>query len=180
MKAQYLILALSFIVLCSCSKKVDDKKKVPEKLIWDFTKDNFKEPKISLLNMYDVFDVDKLSDSSVVLNSSLFNGWKAKRNEFSDTLKLSENFIERDSLGNNRSQILSYVKAKSNKNELFFQLVISAKPSLKHTLEKTGKLNGNIEEMRPKIDTTWYFSYRGKLFINKKELKYFSDDLYQK
>lgn len=180
MKKHHLLLLLSFLVLASCDKKTIDKKETPKKRSWDFTQGDFKESRVQLLNMYDVFSVDKLSDSSIVFNTSLFNGWKSKRTQFSDTLQLSENFISKDSLRNNRTQILSYVKTKNRANDIFFQLVISENPNLKYSLEKTGKKNGNIEEVKEKIDTTWFFTYRGKLFINKKELEYFSDVLYQK
>ncbi|WP_300673304.1 hypothetical protein [Soonwooa sp.] len=180
MKNQHLFLLLIFLVVASCAKTSKENKKTPKKHTWDFTQSVFKEPHVQLLNVYDVFSVDKLSDSLIVLNTSLFNGWKVKRTQFSDTLQLSENFIVKDNLGNNSSQILSYTKTKSRANDLFFQLVIDAKPNLEHSLEKTGRKNGDIEEVKPKIDTMWYFNYRGKLFINKKELKYFSDDLYYK
>lgn len=147
---------------------------------WDFMQGDFKESSVQLLNMYDVFSANKFSDSTIVFNTSLFNGWKSKRTTFSDTLQLSENIISKDSLGNNKTQILSYVKTKNRANDIFFQLIINENPSLEYSLEKTGKKNGNTEELKQKIDTTWYFTYRGKLFINKKELKYFSDNLYQK
>lgn len=180
MEKQHLFLLLIFLVVASCDKTSKENRETPKKHNWDFTQSDFKESGIRLLNGYDVFSVDKLSDSLIVLKTSLFNGWKVKRAQFSDTLQLSENFISKDSLGNNSSQILSYVKTKSGANDLFLQLVIDAKPNLEHSLEKTGRKNGDIEELKPKIDTTWYFNYHGKLFINKKELKYFSNDLYQK
>jgi len=73
-------------------------------------------------------------------------------------LQLLENFIGKDSLGNNKTQILSYVKIKNRANDIFFQLIINEKPSLKSSFEKAGKKKGNTDELKQKVDTTWYFT----------------------
>ncbi len=73
-------------------------------------------------------------------------------------MQLLENFISKDSLGNNKTQILSYVKTKNRANDIFFQLIINENPSLKYSFEKAGKKKGNTEELKQKVDTTWYFT----------------------
>ena len=177
MKAQYSILFFCCFLLLACNKMTNGKNIVSKKLKWDFTQASFEESSIRLLNGYDVFDVNKLSDSLVVLNTSLFNSWKSKSKSFSDTLKLSENFVIKDSLGNPQIQILSYVKSKNRNNTIFFQLIVDAKSQSEHGFTKA---NNSTEELISKTDTVWYFNYRGKLFANNKNLKYFSDDLYYK
>ena len=144
-----------------------EKKEGIEKKSWDFTNNNFKENRIRLLSLnYDVFDFTKKSDSIVILNGEIFQGWKRKGIKINDTLKLTEIYFFNDSLGNSMKQILSYTKRDS----IFFQLTITNKSFN----------NLNSKEIKQKKYPVEYFEYDGKLFINKKSVKYFNEKLWYK
>lgn len=97
------------------------------------------------------------------MNGSIFKDWKSKWIKVSDTLKLTENYFVVDSLGNNNTQIISFSKQR----EIYFQLIIRKK--VLNYADRNKGLKNNIQ-----------FNYSGKLFINKKDMQYFSDFLYTK
>lgn len=130
---------------------------------WNFTSKYFKDQNIRLLNKFDMFSFDKLSDSTIVLNGNIFQGWKRKSLEIKDTLQLTEKHFVQDSLCKKRQQILSY----SKQDQTIFQLTVTKK-ELTYT-------SGN---QNPKKDV--WFNYAGKLCINKKNLKYSNNNLYTK
>lgn len=130
---------------------------------WDFTDKDFKDEGIRLLNVYDVFDFTKSSDSTIVLNGQIFQGWQTKAKEISDTLQLTEKFFIQDSLGNRTTQLLSY----SGQNKTYFQLIITKMESTSANINNDSTSN------------TW-FNYTGKLFIYKDDFQYFGDFLYTK
>ena len=75
-------------------------------------------------------------------------------------MRLTEKYFVNDSLGNSIKQILSYTKRDS----IFFQLTITNK-----------KFNNlNSKEIKQKKYPVEYFEYDGKLFMNKKSIKYFN------
>ncbi len=151
------------LLFVSCSEKKDG----IENKSWDFTNNNFKENRIRLLSLnYDVFEFKKKSDSIIILNGLIFQGWKKKGIEINDTLKLTEKYFVNDSSGNSIKQILSYTKRDS----IFFQLTITNK----------NFNNLNSTEIKQKKYPVEYFDYDGKLFMNKKSLKYFNEKLWYK
>lgn len=163
-------LVITSLLLWSCENKVEkatEAKKVqktPEvNDNWDFTSKDFKDSHIRLLNKFDVFSFDKISDSTIILNGNIFHGWKRKSLEIKDTLQLTEKHFSQDSLGKKRQQVLSY----SKREQTVFQLIITKK-----------ELTYDSGNRKPKTDV--WFDYSGKLSINKKNLKYSNEDLYTK
>ena len=139
-----------FLVLFSCDKSIENKA-----IEYDFSSKDFEKNQYSsltMLNVYDVFSIRKLTDSLLLINLEVFKGWKTERVKFSDTLKLTDKITRVDSLGNQTEQVLSY----SKDSQIFFQLNVG--------------YNGIRNA----------YNYRGKLFINNSELNYFCDNLYVK
>lgn len=161
MKIKIILILLLFFISCTKNKEeIKDES-------WDFTENNFKENRIRLLSLdYDEFEFIKKSDSIIILNGEIFQGWKRKGIKINDTLKLSEKYFVNDSLCNSHKQILSYTK----KDSIFFQLIVINK--------NFNKIQS--EEIKQKKYPVKYFDYSGKLFINKKELKYFNEKLWFK
>ena len=163
------------LLLISCTNNELKSKKN----IWDFTKDNFGESSIRMLGGFSEFNFQKKSDSLIVLNSSLFQGWKKEWIRNTDTLKLTENYFVIDSLGNQTKQIVSY----SSSEEIFFQLTITDQHLENEGFKKNSKTNKNNsnlpDEKEQEINKKW-FTYKGKLFINKNNLHYFEKNLWVK
>lgn len=124
---------------------------------------SFKDKEVNFLSQYDVFNFKKQFDSTIIMNGGIFKDWKSNWLKVNDTLKLTENFFVTDSLGNRITQIVSFSKQK----EIYFQLIIRKKEI--SSGNKENSLKNNIR-----------FDYSGKLFINKKEMQYFSVNLYVK
>jgi len=165
-----LCLIITSLLLWSCENKVEkttEAKKVqktPEvNDNWDFTNREFEDSHIRLLNKFDVFSFDKISDSTIILNGNIFQGWKRKALDIKDTLKLTEKHFLQDSLGKKRQQVLTY----SKRDQTIFQLIITKK-----------ELTYDSGNRKSKTDV--WFDYSGKLSINKKQLKYSTADLYTK
>ncbi len=138
------------LLLFSCAKKEKVKR-----VEWDFSDKAFKSDqhlRLTMLNIYDMVSINKLSDSLILINLAIFKGWKTHPLKFTDTVKLTENIKILDTLGNQVKQVLSYAKNK----EIFFQL--------------------NLYKQL----TTESYKYDGKLFIDSKKLNYFCDHLYIK
>ncbi len=150
---------LSF-AMNSCTHKT--KKTANTKSNWSFMDESFKDKEVSFLSHYDGLNFKK-SKSTIIMNGSIFKDWKSKWIKVNDTLKLTENYFVVDSLGNNNTQIISFSKQR----EIYFQLIIRKKVLNSATINKG--LKNNIR-----------FDYSGKLFINKKDMQYFSDNLYVK
>lgn len=170
---------LSFILLIllvSCKQNETKSKEVE----WDFTSKSFdktfKDKEIRLLEMYDVFTFTKLSDSVIVLDGGIFQGWKNKSMNIKDTLKLTEKHFVLDSLGNKEKQILSY----SKRNQIYFQLIVTKKEFTYLGFEETGEETSDKKTTEEKLITDVRFDYSGKLFIHRKDVQYFGEDLYTK
>ena len=166
------ILFIVLVLFISC-KKNELKQKKNE---WSFIDVRFKDKNIRLLNGYDVFDITKISDSTIVLDGEIFQGWKSKSLSIKDTLKLTESYFVVDSLGNRINQILSY----SKRDQTYLQLIITKKELTQLTFQKTDKVDSDIVIMEEKLKTEIWFDYNGKLFRNKNNKHYFSDYLYTK
>ena len=157
----HFILITILIALQSCENKA--KISSQEKYNWDFTSKEFKDKNVRLLSGYDAFEFKRQSDSIIIFDGGIFKDWKSEWLKVNDTLKLTETYFLKDSLGERTKQILSY----SKKNQTYFQLII------------TKKELSSVDEMGQPKPRIW-FDYEGKLFINKKNIQYFSDFLYTK
>ena len=156
-----LVIFILLFAIYSCRGKI--KKPAETKNDWNFMSKSFKDKEVNFLSCYDVFNFKKQSDSTIIMNGEIFKDWKSKSLKVNDTLKLTENFFVTDSLGNRTTQIVSFSKQK----EIYFQLIIRKKEI--SSGNRNDRLKNNIR-----------FDYSGKLFINKKEMQYFSDFLYTK
>lgn len=170
MKISTLFIILILFISC---KQDESKHKKSE---WSFIDAKFGDKNIRLLNGYDVFDFTKLSDSTIVLDGEIFQGWKSKSLSIKDTLKITENYFVVDSLGNRINQILSY----SKQDQTYFQLIVTKNELTHSTFQKTDKEDSDLTVMEEKLRTEIWFNYKGKLFINKNNKQYFSDNLYTK
>lgn len=148
-----------FVLLISCNKK----EVVSEN--WDFTNKEFEVNSVRLLSGYDSFDFERKTDSILILNGAIFQGWKKQNTRFVDTLQLEEKYFVYDTLGNPTKEIICYSKARS----VFLQLEIIKKGSI--------PAKEDIQKNNP---PKYYFDYKGKLFIKNKNLTYFSDELWYK
>ncbi len=151
---------LSF-AMNSCTHKT--KKTANTKINWSFMDETFKDNEVYFLSHYDSFNFIKKSNSTIIMNGSIFKDWKSKWIKVNDTLKLTENYFVVDNHGNNNTQIISFSKQR----EIYFQLIIRKKEF--NSVDRNKGLKNNIR-----------FDYSGKLFINKKDMQYFSDNLYVK
>lgn len=158
------------LLFWSCENKVEKPTEIKEiqksteiNDHWDFTSKDFTDSNVRLLNKFNVFNFDKNSDSTIILNGNIFQGWKRKSLEIKDTLLLTEKHFLQDSSGEKRQQILSY----SKRNQIVFQLIVTKKEMTYDSGNRNTK-------------TDVWFDYSGKLSINKKQLKYSTSDLYTK
>ncbi|MBB4805730.1 hypothetical protein HNP38_001002 [Chryseobacterium defluvii] len=154
---------VAVISIISCEKSQ------PQPFTFDFTGKDFKEKELTMNDYPSIFTFSKLNDSLLIVEGSIFQGWKKESIRFSDTLELKNDFKVTDSTGYQTHQVLFYSKPK----RVSFQLTISAsKPK--------SFLKGKIDNTASEIPSENIFNYEGRLFIDDKKLKYFSEELWIK
>lgn len=163
---------LAFIVfsLCiSCHEKKETLIKsegnsvVLQTIEWDFTNKDFPQSDLTFIaEGYNAFQVKKIDDKRLLLQCTYFQGWKNKPQVETDTLILKTKKFEKDTKGNVLYQKLTYGKS----DEVQFELNVTHK-----YIPVTDSLSG-----KPKL----FFTYGGKLKVNKKNRQYLNDDLWYK
>lgn len=161
-KIETFVKPVLLIFLCAAITSCQRKEAKTDVADWDFTRSDFKEESISLLSGYSTFDFTKLSDSVLILQGEIFQGWKNKPLKIEDTLRLTEKYFVQDSL------VLQQIVSYSKPNTVFFQLVITENEGVKENLE--------METTQSAV----FFDYKGKLFIEKGHLHFFAEDLWYK
>lgn len=159
---------IGILLLISCSHS-----KQGNHYHWDFIQKDFSTKDITMLSMYDVFSFKRLSDSVIVMNGEIFQGWKVPSIQVKDTLHLQSNNILHDSEGNQTRQILSYSKS----NKVLFELTISHSSYNQVAYISSKSTDNSIQET---TQTVHQLDYTGKLSIKDGKVTYCSDNLYVK
>lgn len=163
---------LAFIVLSLCISCHEKKETLLKSEVnsvalqtieWDFTNKDFPQSDLTFIaEGYNAFQVKKIDEKKLLLQCTYFQGWKNKPVIETDTLILKTKKFEKDIEGNVLSQKLTYGKS----NEVKFELNVTHKNvPFKDSLSSKLKL---------------FFTYGGKLKVNKKNRQYLNDDLWYK
>lgn len=163
----FLILILTLLYSCGDKKEIADKSgkmnTINKVIEWDFANKDFPQSDLTFIaGGYNAFQVRKINEKTMLLQCTFFQSWKNKPVVETDTLILKTKKFEKDTKGNVLSQKLTY----SKDNEVKFKLNVTLK-----NVPVTDSLSG-----KPKL----FFTYGGKLKVNKKNRQYLNDDLWYK
>ena len=130
---------------------------------WDFANKDFPQSDLTFIaEGYNAFQVKKIDEKRLLLQCTYFQGWKNKPVVENDTLILKTKKFEKDPKGNVLSQKLTY----SKDDEVKFELNVT---------HKNVPVNDSLSS-KLKL----FFTYGGKLKVNKKNRQYLNDDLWYK
>ncbi len=166
-KTYFTFIILSLCISCHEKKetliKSEGNSVALQTIEWDFTNRDFPQSDLTFIaEGYNAFQVKKIDEKKLLLQCTYFQGWKNKPVVETDTLILKTKRFEKDNKGNVLSQKLTYRKD----DEVKFELNVTHK-----YISVTDSLSG-----KPKL----FFTYGGKLKVNKKNRQYLNNDLWSK